>query len=218
MNSADIHALAVDAGGVMRKEVDPQMHTYFRSLLQVKNDIYEESWKQLYPLLSTGQISENEFFNKMRSLTKSPTSDSFPFAESVTAELGRLFQAHKKVLGMIRIAKDRGYKLALASNSHPMQVRVDEEKGMYDLFNVCVLSHKIGVKKPDPGFFDIIASKLSIPHRNIVLIDDRKNNIEGAISTGMLGITFINTQQMRRDLQTLGVDIAAEATKYQPEP
>jgi HAD superfamily hydrolase (TIGR01509 family) len=208
MNSAEIHALAVDAGGVIRKEVDPQMHRYFQSLLQVKKDIYEESWNQLYPLLSTGQISEDEFFNKMHSLTKSPTSDSFPFAESVTAELGRLFQANKKVLEMIRIAKDRGYKLALASNSHPMQVRVDEEKGMYDIFNVRALSHEIGVKKPDPNFFDIIASKLSIQHRNIVLIDDRKKNIEGAMSTGMQGIIFINTQQMRRDLRTLGVDIA----------
>ncbi len=109
---------------------------------------------------------------------------------------------------MIRIAKDRGYKLALASNSHPMQARVDEEKGMYDMFNVRVLSHEIGVKKPDPKFFDIIARKLSIQHRNIVLIDDRKKNIEGAMSTGMQGIIYLNTQQMGRDLPTLRVDIA----------
>ncbi len=209
MNITEINALAVDAGGVIRKEVDPQMHTYFQSLLKVKKEIYEEVWHQLYPLVSTGQIAEDEFFNKMHSLTKSPASDSFPFAESVTAELERLFQANKIVLGMIRIAKARGYKLALASNSHPMQARVDEEKGMYDIFNVRVLSHEIGVKKPDPKFFDIIARKLSIQHRNIVFIDDRKKNIEGAISTGMQGIIYTDTQQMGRDLRTLGVDIAA---------
>jgi HAD superfamily hydrolase (TIGR01509 family) len=208
MNIAEINALAVDAGGVIRKDVDPQMHTYFQSLLKVKKEIYEKVWHKLYPLLSTGQISEDEFFNKMHALTKSPASDSFPFAESVTVELRRLFQANNKVLEMIRIAKDRGYKLALASNSHPMQARVDEEKGMYNMFNVRVLSHEIGVKKPDPKFFDIIARKLSIQHRNIVLIDDRKKNIEGAMSTGMPGIIYLNTQQMRRDLPTLGVDIA----------
>ena len=208
MDIAEINALAVDAGGVIRNEVDPQMHTYFHSLLQVKKEVYEEVWNQLYPLLSTGQISEDEFFNKMHSLTKSSTPDSFPFAESVTAELGRLFQANKKVLGMIRIAKDRGYKVALASNSHPMQVRVDEERGLYDIFNIRVLSHEIGVKKPDPEFYNIVVRKLNVQHGNIIFIDDRKENIEGAIRAGMNGIVHVNAQQMSRDLHTLCVDIA----------
>jgi HAD superfamily hydrolase (TIGR01509 family) len=52
------------------------------------------------------------------------------------------------------------------------------------LFRKCFASYKIGFIKPEQGFFQHIQKELSLLPHELLLIDDTKNNIDGAQNCG----------------------------------
>jgi HAD superfamily hydrolase (TIGR01509 family) len=51
-------------------------------------------------------------------------------------------------------------------------------------FQGCFASYKVGFIKPESGFFQHIQKTLSLPSNELLLIDDTKNNIDGAQKCG----------------------------------
>lgn len=64
-------------------------------------------------------------------------------------------------------------------------------------FKGCFASYAMGCMKPDVQFFQYIERALSLKNKELLLIDDSKENIEGANSCGW------NTYYYRNDLETL---------------
>jgi putative hydrolase of the HAD superfamily len=54
-----------------------------------------------------------------------------------------------------------------------------------DKFDVIVLSHKIGIRKPELGVFTHAAARLGVPASDCVFVDDVENYLEPASKLGM---------------------------------
>jgi putative hydrolase of the HAD superfamily len=72
---------------------------------------------------------------------------------------------------------------------------------LFRCFDRNYLSTELGLKKPDPEIFAAVLQDLGCGGEHVVFIDDRKENVEGAISVGMNALQFRSVDQIERELR-----------------
>ncbi len=93
-----------------------------------------------------------------------------------------------------------GHSLACLTNTEPEMAEISKQMGLFDYFDRSYLSIELGLKKPDPEIFVAVLMDLGCGSRDVVFIDDRKENVEGAISLGVNALQFRSVDQIERDL------------------
>lgn len=74
-----------------------------------------------------------------------------------------------------------------------------------DAFDIALSSCFVGLRKPQPAIYKRALDILGKPPERILFIDDRAENAAGAAAAGMKAIRFEGADQLRRDLEALGV-------------
>ncbi len=80
-----------------------------------------------------------------------------------------------------------------------------EKFGLRSYLNVTLSSCYLGVRKPDKAIYQMALDILGRPPERILFIDDRMENVAGAVNAGMKAIQFHGEQELRRELVSLGV-------------
>lgn len=108
-------------------------------------------------------------------------------------------------ISWVRELKTSGkYKIGLLSNvGHGWLDDFLCQNGMSDLFDEIVLSSDVGIVKPNPEIFRLMAEKLKTDPRECIMIDDMIQNIEGAESIGMQGIVYGAVEQAQSDFKLI---------------
>lgn len=99
----------------------------------------------------------------------------------------------------------QGYKVGIVSNTmaeHAMALRL---MGIYEGFDVVILSHELGRTKDNAEIFEIALSRLEVDAREAVFIDDFAPYTDVARSVGMAAIVFTDAASLVESLQSLGV-------------
>ena len=99
--------------------------------------------------------------------------------------------------------KQKGIKLAALSNVIRSHSQVNDEKGIYRLFDVRILSYKVGLKKPDPRIYQLTLKKLGTKPEETIFIDNKLQNVEVARNLGFDGIYYKSPEQLRKSLKRL---------------
>jgi putative hydrolase of the HAD superfamily len=69
------------------------------------------------------------------------------------------------------------------------------------LFNLVIESAKIGLRKPDPRIYQMMAEALGVDPRHCVYLDDLGVNLKPARDMGMTTIKVINAPQAITELE-----------------
>jgi putative hydrolase of the HAD superfamily len=77
--------------------------------------------------------------------------------------------------------------------------------GLRRLFKVTLSSCYLGLRKPEPAVYRRALEILGRPAERILFIDDRAENVTGAITAGMKAIRFEGAAALRRELVSFGV-------------
>lgn len=79
-----------------------------------------------------------------------------------------------------------GVPVALVSNSlgRNCYARIDQD----ELFDVSVISGKVGVRKPSRRIYRIACEQLGVAPEECILVDDLQNNLDGAARLGIRAI------------------------------
>jgi putative hydrolase of the HAD superfamily len=77
--------------------------------------------------------------------------------------------------------------------------------GMREIFSLFVSSCFVGLRKPEEGIYRLALEITQSPPEECCFIDDRPLNLDSAQRLGMHVIQVENAEQLRRDLQKLGV-------------
>ncbi|MBP8082519.1 MAG: HAD family phosphatase [Spirochaetes bacterium] len=87
----------------------------------------------------------------------------------------------------VRYVKEKGIRTALLSNTnYPHTVVLKEKYGrLFDIFDAVFFSNEIGFRKPERESFMHVIKSLNADVQNSLMIDDLKDNIEGAADIGM---------------------------------
>jgi len=140
-------------------------------------------------------------------------------------ELLLRFNQKKRVnAGMVSIVHELnmlGYEQHIASNISPMAfafftnpIKCSHLKELFcyiqlDKSVTYIYQNGRVLKKPNPEYFYAYLNKNSLATQTtrFIFIDDKKANVEAAQSVGMQALQFKNAQQLRKDLNTLGIPI-----------
>jgi putative hydrolase of the HAD superfamily len=77
--------------------------------------------------------------------------------------------------------------------------------GLFNYLKVALSSCYLGLRKPDAAIYQAALDILGRRPDRILFIDDRIENVTGAINAGMKAIQFAGEQTLRKDLASLGV-------------
>jgi putative hydrolase of the HAD superfamily len=77
--------------------------------------------------------------------------------------------------------------------------------GLRNYFDVSLSSCYVGLRKPEPAIYRRALDILGKPAERILFIDDRAENVAGAVDAGMKAIHFEGSDSLRGELVSLGV-------------
>ena len=80
--------------------------------------------------------------------------------------------------------------------------RLDKELGKEN-YDYVFLSYELGCRKPEKEIFEKVTNKLPFKKENILLVDDRKDNVEAAASIGWKTIhaTGLELDRIKREIE-----------------
>ncbi len=147
-----------------------------------------------------GQMTPQEFFSHFKQYLNAPLD-----FEQFKKEWCRVFKPMPGIEELVRTLS-QSYRLGLLSDIGPLHwAHLKEMLGVIKFFPRPLLSFETGCIKPQPECFRMAAQSVDCPPKKCLFIDDREINVQGAKAFGMQAVQFTNTENLRRELQSLGV-------------
>ena len=107
---------------------------------------------------------------------------------------------------IMRALKAAGQRLFALSNwSAETFPLVRDRFAELKLFEKLFISGEHGCAKPDERFYRLALDGIGLPIRNLLFIDDNRDNILAAERLGLRSLAFTDAPTLRRDLQALGI-------------
>ena len=99
-------------------------------------------------------------------------------------------------------------RLVLLSNTNPLHFAMIRENYPHiGHFDALVLSHEVGVMKPDEAIYRAAIEQARCAPEECLFFDDIAENVEGARAAGINAEQFIGLEKLHRDLAAHGVRI-----------
>lgn len=188
-----IKAILFDAGGVLH-ESNTAMDDDLLAEPGITSEMLEQIRTTHMALLGSGAIDEAEFW---RRITKEYSLRDVSVEENL---LGRAFAKalvpHASITEFIRELRTGGYKLAVLSNTIEAHAVVLRRAGVYDGFDAVILSHEVGMLKPDPAIYTYTLGVLGVQPEEAIFIDDLRENVEAAEKLGIHGVVYTDASDV----------------------
>jgi putative hydrolase of the HAD superfamily len=140
----------------------------------------DETARSLLFELELGRLDEESFSRRFAVAIGLSEEQSEGLIGRLWADLG----PDGEMIEAVARFRAAGVRTGLISNSWGTALKYDEEQ-MARLFDVTVISHLVGLRKPDPAIYTLAADELGLPPQEIVLIDDLPGNLKPARAMGM---------------------------------
>jgi putative hydrolase of the HAD superfamily len=100
-----------------------------------------------------------------------------------------------------------GYKVACLTNNiggeHKSQEAPETIRAVMDRFDVVVESSKVGVRKPEPRFYEMACELLGVTPEECIFLDDLGINLKPAAAMGMATIKVTGAEQAIAELSAV---------------
>ncbi len=181
---------------------------FYRRLSQVSS-LSEEEIRQvvrdhfdLIELFDTGQISPQEFYAKIISLTRANLA-----FEAFQEAYSDVFSPNYTVIEILKKAKNC-CRLILLSNTDCLRFSFIQQRFPEAMiFDSLVLSYKVGLMKPHPQIYRLALEAAQVAPQEAVFIDDLEENIRMAETLGLATILYRPETDLAQALLSFGVNI-----------
>ncbi len=159
-------------------------------------EAFQDRDRSTWPRFETGELTEDEFWAAHADWD--PDLDAF---EHVRREETRWLPGMRDLLVEVG---ETGRRVVVASN-YPAWIVDVEQRFLDGLVDEVVVSCRIGVRKPDPAFYDEVIVAAQSPAPGILFVDDRDANVQAAREARMQAHLFQDAAGLRTQLVDLGV-------------
>lgn len=168
-----------------------QAHTFITEVLTLKNnnqidlglqpvDYFMSLWRQQWPQLKQAFDVYEEYYTDF-------------YANEMEGMVSLMHQ----LIG-------QGYKLYGLSNWESRVERVIRRvPGPFSLMQGYMISYQVHLLKPHREIFDLFCQKFDVRPEESLFIDDRPDNIQGAIAAGWHSVEFRDAEQLRKELKLI---------------
>lgn len=190
-----IKVILFDGGGVYLNGSFIDFVNKARKVLGINENFYSDREIVFDMGLNKGEITIEECFKKY---FKCKINDKqMKKIINLWANTWRLSDEMKELIIKLR----KNYRLAILSNSDFLNSQNYTKKGWYKYFDVLILSHELGILKPQKEIYKIAVEKLNVKPEECLLIDDQEDCLMPARKMGMATILFKSTPQLKEKLQ-----------------
>ncbi|MFH9726922.1 HAD-IA family hydrolase [Streptomyces sp. NPDC017254] len=118
--------------------------------------------------------------------------------------MGRAWAGVPPARRMVALARAAGHRLALLSNSFGLDpFNPYEHVGIWDLFDVHVVSELVGMAKPDPAIYELALEWIGLPAEQCVFVDDHAVNLPPAAGLGIATVHVTDEGEAVAELEAL---------------
>lgn len=199
-----VRHVLLDADGVLQEAAaDP-----FVLLRRWAGDRAEDLGRALWEAERGPLRGEGDFVAAVERLV--PTYTDVP-PEEVYAALWGDIAVSEESLRLVDRLREAGLGVHLGTNQHRQRgERMQRELGYDDRFDVSCYSWEMGVKKPEPAYFEIAVERIGAPADEVLFVDDKTDNVEAARGVGLRGLQWDlgrGHDALRQELAAHGVEL-----------
>jgi HAD superfamily hydrolase (TIGR01509 family) len=188
-----MRAVIFDCFGVLYVDVSQAYFAHFPELSEELHDLNR--------MADHGFIDRNTYIEGVAKLTGVSTRET-------TEAFAREHRINQPLIDYIKSTLKPSYKIGLLSNiGRDWMQDFFDQHALHELFDTVVMSSEEGITKPNPLIFERTAERLGVPADECVMIDDIKENCEGARATGMKALlydTWMTPEVIGKEIQRLG--------------
>jgi epoxide hydrolase-like predicted phosphatase len=205
--TSKLTALVVDYGGVLTnslretmgdwmaaERIDPQRYS-----ATMREWLAAGAEANIAHQLETGAITPAEFERQFARLLVREDG-SIPDPEGLLQRMFAGFRDDDGMIGVVRRARAAGLRTAMLSNSWGNQY---DQELLAELFDTAVISGEVGLRKPEPEIYRLVASRLGVLPAQCVFVDDLAPNVRGAVAVGLVGVHHLDTETTVTELEAL---------------
>ncbi|MBS0653633.1 MAG: HAD family phosphatase [Verrucomicrobia bacterium] len=195
-------AIVFDFGGVLTGNPDREAVVHFiRQTHHLSEAEFEKANQEKRLAMKDGKTDEEFWIAYAKEHGVQLPSN---WSESFHAVMKKAVGANPEMFALVDRLKEEKVPVALLSNIDARLSKLIRSFGYYEQFDPCLLSHEIGVEKPDPKAFEVLLKELKFPAQDVVFIDDKLENVQAAKALGIDAIVFESTDQIKRELAQRG--------------
>lgn len=184
-----IKALIFDCFGVL----------YWDDINRLYNIVGFDKTQSLNDLIHAcdhGYISGQDFLEQVSALAE--TSQ-----DKIAAVMHDKQSANKVLMERVKELKPN-YKIGLLSNmGYDTLDAVFDESQRKEMFDDVLISSEVGLIKPSRDLYELALERLAVAADEVIFIDDRLPNIEGAQLLGMNTILFTTNKQFEQEFSRI---------------
>ena len=193
-----------DVGGVM---VDVESDRLVHQIAQLLGRSFEEVQKAIYheELLlpfELGRISPAAYYEGLKKRLKLRWT-----YERFVRAWNDIFRENAEVIEILQRLAQRHRLIALTNTN---MLHLDYIKAAFPSLSVLedwVASCDVGLRKPDPEFYQLALARSGVRASQAVYVDDRPELVEAGRGVGLTAIRFENSRQLEQDLQSIGLEL-----------
>jgi len=111
-------------------------------------------------------------------------------------------QVDERIIEEIKWFKRIGIKCYLATKQEKYRIKyMKKEMNFEDIFDGIFSSAELGVKKPNPEFFQKVLDRIGFEAETVLFFDDEQDNIDGAESLGIKSLLYTDFEKFERDIK-----------------
>jgi HAD superfamily hydrolase (TIGR01509 family) len=100
----------------------------------------------------------------------------------------------------------------VTASNYPVWIEELATEHLDGRFERIIASHHLGVRKPDPTFFERLLDEVGVAPGEAVFVDDREANVQAAEDLGIRSHRFEDAPTLARWLAGLGLELPARLT------
>jgi putative hydrolase of the HAD superfamily len=115
------------------------------------------------------------------------------------------FTFDQDVLDLVRAVQAGGAVTACVSNASSRLEADLAEHGVDAAFDSVINSSRLGIMKPDAGIYEAAVAAVAVPGGDCLFVDDRAENVAGALAVGVPAVRFRSTARLEATLRRVGL-------------
>ena len=193
-----------DLGGVV---VEVESDRLVHQVSQLIGRPFEEVQQAVYHTdlllpFELGRITATAYYEGLKKRLKL----RWTYEQFVRAWNG-IFTEHTDVTTLMQRLRKRHRLMALTNTNI---LHLDHIKASYPSLSVLedwVASCDVGLRKPDPQFYQLALERAGVRPSEAVYVDDRPEMVEAGRAVGLTAVHFESGRQLNEDLQAIGLNL-----------
>ncbi len=210
-----IKAVILDYGGVLCfHPSDAQVDELAARCGAPRDRFLQAYWSTRVPY-DRGDVEPVRYWTEIGA-TLGRRYDAGQIAEFRRLDIGFWVRLDARMVKWARRVRQAGYRTAVLSNLPPdLGEHMRASMNLLAGFDCHTFSYEVRAVKPDPAIYDDCARKLGIEPREALFVDDRPENVRGALEFGMNAVLFESPGRLQEELERLG---AGDAMPFSAPP